>query len=169
VFFRTQSEPYIIDGFCGGGGASLALEIATGKSVTIAINHNGVAIAVHRRNHPNTRHVLAGIFAPEADPKRCVGNNTVSDAWFSPDCTHHSNARGGKPIEKDTRVLAWVVLDWVRACSPLRVFIENVPEFPKWGPLIRVRGWVKVKRKGKTIKKRGLGDEGRPEARGRDV
>lgn len=148
-FYRRTPKPITVDGFCGGGGASLAIKIVTGKCVTIAINHNPTAIAVHERNHPETEHVLAGVYASAADPIRLVGNRIVSDAWFSPDCTDHSNAKGGKPIEKDTRVLAWVVLDWVRACMPLRVFIENVPEFPLWGPL------MKVMKDGKPVMKDG--------------
>ncbi len=143
-FYRRTPERYIdfLDVFCGGGGASTAIKAATGKSVSVAINHNEIAIAVHKTNHPETDHLLTDVFSPESDPRRVLakhGCGYVESAWFSPDCTDHSNAKGGKPIEKDTRILAWVVLDWVREGKVKIGYLENVPEFVKWGPLIRVR------------------------------
>jgi DNA (cytosine-5)-methyltransferase 1 len=125
----------IVDLFAGGGGVSIALERACKRPVDVAINHNPIALAVHKANHPRTRHLVTDIYSPEAEPKRVCGSRHVSDLWASPDCTHHSNARGGKPIEKDTRFLAWVILDWARIKRPDRIFMENVPEFLSWGPL----------------------------------
>lgn len=130
----------IVDLFAGGGGASVALEAATGEAVDVAINHSEVALAVHRANHSATRHLVTDVFA--AAPREVVGRRKVEVLWASPDCTDHSNAKGGVPDRsegKDTRYLAWVVRDWARDVRPRTIFMENVAEFEKWGPLIEVQ------------------------------
>lgn len=122
-----------VDNFAGGGGASTGISWALGRSVDIAINHNADAIAMHRANHPTTRHYCESVW--DVDPVEAAGGRPVGLGWFSPDCTHHSKARGGKPREKGIRGLAWVVCKW-GALVPMRVFmLENVEEFQDWGPL----------------------------------
>lgn len=123
----------IVDLFAGGGGASVGIEAATGRDVDLAINHSPVALAVHKANHPRTRHLSADIWA--VDPKEAVGRRKVDLLWASPDCTHFSVAKGGKPREHGTRSLAWVVVDWARAVRPAVICLENVREFLGWGPL----------------------------------
>ena len=99
----------IVDNFAGGGGASTGIEIATGKSVDIAINHDPEAIRMHRANHPHTKHYCENVW--EVDPVKACEGHPVGLAWFSPDCKHFSKAKGGKPVEKNIRGLAWVVLN----------------------------------------------------------
>lgn len=123
----------IVDLFAGGGGASVGLEAALGRSVDIAINHDPVALAVHRANHPSTRHLEADIW--EVKPREATGGHPVDVLWASPDCKHFSRAKGSKPREQGIRSLAWVVVGWARETSPAAIFVENVPEFLSWGPL----------------------------------
>lgn len=130
----------IVDNFAGGGGASLGIEQGLGRPVDIAINHDATAIALHRVNHPHTRHYCEDVF--DVDPVRATGGRPVLLAWFSPDCKHHSKARGGRPVEKKIRSLAWVVLRWasrLKARKPRVIILENVEEFQDWGPLIPKR------------------------------
>lgn len=123
----------IIDNFAGGGGASTGIEMAVGRSVDIAINHDPDAIAMHRANHPHTRHYCEDVW--QVDPvEACVGN-PVGLAWFSPDCTHFSRAKGGKPVDKNIRGLAWVTIRWALKVRPRVIMLENVPEIRTWGPL----------------------------------
>lgn len=149
----------IIDGFAGGGGASTGIEAAIGRPVDIAINHDPEAIEMHRANHPHTHHYCQDIFG--VDPTEAVNGRPVGLAWFSPDCTHHSRAKGGKPVDKKIRGLAWVVLKWAAGPKPKVIVVENVPEFQEWGPLTRSNRPDK-KKKGMTFKLwcnrlRGLG------------
>jgi DNA (cytosine-5)-methyltransferase 1 len=123
----------IIDNFAGGGGASTGIAWATGRDPDIAINHSATAIAMHRANHPNTRHYQEDIYA--VDPREACGSNEVDLCWLSPDCTHHSKAKGGAPREKKKRGLAWVAIRWARAVRPKLIVLENVEEFESWGPL----------------------------------
>ncbi|MEG0324498.1 MAG: DNA cytosine methyltransferase [Raoultibacter sp.] len=123
----------IIDCFAGGGGASTGIEMALGRSVDIAINHDPKAIAMHAANHPNTLHLTEDIF--EVDLVKYVGGRHVSLMWASPDCTHHSRAKGGKPRESGLRMLPWAVHKHAAAVKPDVIFLENVPEIQKWGPL----------------------------------
>lgn len=123
----------IVDLFAGGGGASTGIEAALGRPVDIAINHSPVAISVHRSNHPRTRHLATDVF--EVDPRVATGGRPVELLWASPDCTHFSAAKGGKPRNKGIRSLAWVVVDWARDVRPAVIFLENVSEFRTWGPL----------------------------------
>lgn len=150
----------IIDNFAGGGGASTGIEAALGRSVDVAINHDAEAVAMHQANHRGTRHYCQSIWS--VDPLDAVrealalhhGDTAaaldylIDLIWFSPDCKHHSKAKGGKPREKNIRDLAWVVVHWIerlqdayaRAGRDARrvircIMLENVEEFRKWGPL----------------------------------
>ena len=123
----------IVDNFAGGGGASTGIEMAVGRSVDIAINHDPDAIAMHRANHPNTRHYCEDVW--QVDPAEACAGNPVGLAWFSPDCTHFSRAKGGKPVDKNIRGLAWVTIRWALSVRPRVIMLENVPEIRTWGPL----------------------------------
>ena len=131
----------IVDNFAGGGGASVGIEWALGRSPDVAINHDAEALAMHKANHPQTHHLRCDVF--DVDPKVATRNRPVALAWFSPDCTHFSKAKGGKPIReggKQSRSLANVVVDWAEAVKPKVIILENVEEFQDWGPLIRKAG-----------------------------
>jgi len=121
------------DFFAGGGGASTGIEQALGRPVDIAINHNPVAIAMHKANHPETKHFCEDIW--QVDPREATGGRRVGFAWFSPDCRHHSRAKGGKPVDKKIRGLAWSVTRWAKLVRPRVIVVENVEEFEDWGPL----------------------------------
>lgn len=124
----------IVDNFAGGGGASTGIELATGRSVDIAINHDPAAIAMHRVNHPNTEHYCESVW--DIKPREVVKGHPVGLVWFSPDCKHFSKAKGGKPVEKGIRGLAWVALKWAATVKPRVMILENVEEFKTWGPII---------------------------------
>ena len=133
----------IVDNFAGGGGASTGIELATGRSVDIAINHDPEAIRMHQTNHPATRHYCESIW--EVDPVEACGGHPVALAWFSPDCRHFSRAKGGKPKDKRIRGLAWVALRWAGTVRPRVIMLENVEEFKTWGPLNRGHRPIKAK------------------------
>lgn len=133
----------IVDNFAGGGGASTGIEIATGRSVDIAINHDPKAIAQHRANHPSTKHYCESVW--DVDPVKACGGHPVALAWFSPDCKHFSKAKGGKPKDKNIRGLAWVALRWAGKVRPRVIMLENVEEFKTWGPLNRGHRPIKEK------------------------
>lgn len=124
----------IVDNFAGGGGASTGIELAIGRSVDIAINHDPNAIAMHTTNHPDTLHYCESVF--DVDPVAATAGRPVGLAWFSPDCRHFSKAKGSKPVEKEIRALAWIVIRWALAVRPRVMMLENVEEFKTWGPLI---------------------------------
>lgn len=124
----------IVDNFAGGGGASTGIELAIGRSVDIAINHDQNAIAMHETNHPNTLHYCESVF--DVDPIVATAGYPVGLAWFSPDCTHFSKARGSTPVRKDIRGLAWIVIRWALLKRPRVMMLENVEEFKTWGPTI---------------------------------
>lgn len=126
-------DELIVDSFAGGGGASLGIERALGRSPDIAINHDSEAIAMHRRNHPTTRHYCENI--RKVDPIEACRGRRVGLAWFSPDCKHFSKAKGSKPVEKKVRGLARIVIHWARKVRPRVIILENVEEFQDWGPL----------------------------------
>jgi DNA (cytosine-5)-methyltransferase 1 len=138
-----------LDGFAGGGGASTGFRLAMGWSPNIAINHDDDAISMHTVNHPETRHYREDIWA--VDPLEATGGRPVGFAWWSPDCTHFSVARGGKPVEKNIRSLAWVILRWVATVAPRVNILENVKEFLSWGPLLP-NGKPDPARKGETFR-----------------
>jgi DNA (cytosine-5)-methyltransferase 1 len=123
----------IVDLFAGGGGASTGIEAALGRSVDIAINHDALALAVHKANHPETRHLEADIW--EVRPAEATGGRPVDLLWASPDCTHFSVAKGDVPRRQDIRSLAWAVVRWAAAVRPAVIILENVSEFRTWGPL----------------------------------
>ena len=123
----------IVDSFAGGGGASTGIEMALGRSPDIAINHDAIALAMHEVNHPDTRHLTADIW--HVDPKEATGGAPVGLLWASPDCKHFSKAKGGKPVSKDIRSLAWVIVHWANLVRPRVIILENVEEFQDWGPL----------------------------------
>ncbi|HBR2185327.1 TPA: DNA cytosine methyltransferase [Klebsiella pneumoniae] len=124
----------IVDNFAGGGGASTGIELAIGRSVDIAINHDPNAVAMHTTNHPDTLHYCESVY--EVRPKVATAGRPVALAWFSPDCRHFSKAKGAKPVEKAIRGLAWVVLRWGLDVKPRVMKMENVEEFKTWGPLL---------------------------------
>lgn len=140
----------VVDNFAGGGGASTGIEIAIGRSVDIAINHDPAAIAMHRANHPMTEHYIEDVWA--VDPVEACAGRPVALAWFSPDCKHHSKAKGGKPVDKNIRGLAWVAVKWARRVHPRVIMLENVEEFQSWGPL-KKNNRPDPKRAGETYRK----------------
>lgn len=133
-------DEIIVDNFAGGGGASTGIELATGRPVNIAINHDPDAILMHKTNHPYTEHYQASVW--DINPEEVCRGRKVGLAWFSPDCKHFSKAKGGKPVDKKIRGLAWIVLRWAAKVRPRVIMLENVEEFQTWGPV----------RKGKPVK-----------------
>lgn len=129
-----RESEIIVDNFAGGGGASTGIELAIGRSVDIAINHDPNAVAMHTTNHPDTLHYCESVY--EVRPKVATAGRPVALAWFSPDCRHFSKAKGAKPVEKAIRGLAWVVLRWGLDVKPRVMKLENVEEFKTWGPLL---------------------------------
>ena len=123
----------VVDNFAGGGGASTGIEIAIGRSVDIAINHDPAAIAMHRANHPTTKHYTEDVW--KVDPVEACAGRPVALAWFSPDCKHHSKAKGGKPVSRHIRGLAWAAVRWAKKVHPRVIMLENVEEFMDWGRL----------------------------------
>lgn len=140
----------IVDNFAGGGGASTGIEMATGISVDIAINHDPEAIKMHKANHQSTKHYCENVW--EVDPVAACKGRPVALAWFSPDCKHFSKAKGGKPKDKNIRGLAWVALRWAGLVRPDVIMLENVEEFKTWGPLNRSHRPIKAKQ-GATFNK----------------
>ena len=127
----------IVDSFAGGGGASTGIELATGRPVDIAINHDPDAILMHKTNHPRTEHIQASVW--DVDPVEVCAGRPVGLLWASPDCKHFSKAKGGKPVDKHIRGLAWIVLRWAGTVRPRVIILENVEEFQTWGPVRRGR------------------------------
>lgn len=135
-------DEIIVDNFAGGGGASTGIELATGRIVEIAINHDPDAILMHKTNHPYTRHLQASVW--DVDPEEVCQGRPVGLAWFSPDCKHFSKAKGAALVDRNIRGLAWIVLRWAGTVRPRVIILENVEEFQTWGPV----------RKGKPVKKK---------------
>ena len=127
-------DELIIDNFAGGGGTSTGLEAAFGRPVDIAINHDPEALAMHAINHPHTLHLCESVW--DVDPIAVTRNQPVGLVWLSPDCKHFSKAKGGTPVKKHIRGLAWVGMRWVAKTKPRVLMLENVEEFQTWGPLI---------------------------------
>lgn len=138
---ETMTGEIIVDNFAGGGGASTGIELATGKQVAIAINHDPDAILMHRTNHPYTEHLQASVW--DVDPVAVCRGRPVGLAWFSPDCKHFSKAKGAALVDRKIRGLAWITLRWAAEVRPRVIILENVEEFQTWGPV----------RKGKPVKK----------------
>lgn len=181
---RASFEPLfpdeiIADSFAGGGGASTGIEAALGRPTDIAINHSPEAIAVHKANHPETKHYIEDVW--KVDPRVACGSRRVGLFWASPTCTHFSRAKGATPLENKIRGLAWVVIRWAKAVRPRVIFLENVEEFEGWGPLVdgrpdesragkTFRAWVaKLKSMGYAVEWRSLvaADYGTPTTRRR--
>lgn len=127
-------HPVVVDLFAGGGGASEGIRQALGVHPLVAINHDPAAIEMHALNHPKTLHLCKSVY--EVKPSEVVRGRAVDLLWASPDCTHFSRAKGGKPRKREIRDLAWVVVDWARQVKPRIIAVENVPEFRGWGPLL---------------------------------
>lgn len=143
--YKSQTSLFdeiIVDNFAGGGGASTGMELATGRTVAIAINHDPDAILMHKTNHPYTEHLQASVW--DVDPEQVCRGRSVGLAWFSPDCKHFSKAKGSALVDKKIRGLAWIVLRWAAKVRPRVIILENVEEFVTWGPV----------RKGKPVKKK---------------
>lgn len=124
----------IVDNFAGGGGASTGIELALGRRVDVAINHDPDAVAMHTANHPETEHYCESVW--DVDPRTVKPGRPIGLLWLSPDCKHFSKAKGGKPVEKKIRGLAWVALRWAALRQPRVIMLENVEEFITWGPLV---------------------------------
>ena len=133
-------DEIIVDNFAGGGGASTGIELAAGRPVAIAINHDPDAILLHKTNHPYTEHLQASVW--DVDPVEVCRGRPVGLAWFSPDCKHFSKAKGAALVDRNIRGLAWIVLRWAALVRPRVIMLENVEEFQTWGPV----------RKGKPVK-----------------
>lgn len=133
-------DEIIVDNFAGGGGASTGIELASGRTVAIAINHDPDAILMHKTNHPYTEHLQASVW--DVDPVAVCRGRPVGLAWFSPDCKHFSKAKGAALVDRNIRGLAWIVLRWAALVRPRVIMLENVEEFQTWGPV----------RKGKPVK-----------------
>lgn len=131
---RLALDGLIVDSFAGGGGASLGIEMALGRSPDIAINHDADALRMHRTNHPDALHLCEDVWA--VDPAQVCGGRPVALMWLSPDCKHFSKAKGGKPVEKKIRGLAWVAIRWAKTVKPRVICLENVEEFADWGPVL---------------------------------
>jgi hypothetical protein len=132
-FVLPLADELTVDNFAGWGGASTGIEQAIGRPVDIAINHDPLAVAMHRVNHPQTQHLCESVW--EVDPREVTQGRPVGLGWFSPDCKHFSKAKGGKPVEKRIRGLAWVMVRWAATVKPRVLFLENVEEFVTWGPI----------------------------------
>lgn len=132
-FILPLAADLVIDLFAGGGGASTGIEQAIGRHVDIAVNHDAAAVSLHQANHPQTAHFVSDVF--EVDPLAVTAGQPVGLLWASPDCKHFSKAKGGKPVSKRVRGLAWVVVKWAKLTRPRVICLENVEEFQTWGPL----------------------------------
>lgn len=132
-FLLPIHRELVVDLFAGGGGASTGIEQAIGRPVDVAVNHDPEAVSLHQANHPQTRHFVSDVF--EVDPLAVTDGQPVGLLWASPDCKHFSKAKGGKPVSKKIRSLAWVVIKWAKLVTPRVIHLENVEEFQTWGPL----------------------------------
>lgn len=138
----------VVDLFAGGGGASTGIARAY-REPDVVVNHNPIALAVHRANHPQTAHYVADVY--EVDPREATGGQPVAIIWASPDCRHHSKAKGGAPRDRGVRGLAWVVIRWLFITKSRLLFLENVEEFCDWGPIDEEGQPIKAER-GRTFK-----------------
>jgi DNA (cytosine-5)-methyltransferase 1 len=146
---RALGRGLHIDVFAGAGGASVGIARVLGEC-DIAINHSRQAVEMHAINHPSTHHLCGNVW--DYAPRQVTSGLPVDFAWFSPDCTHFSNAKGAKPLKKRIRALAWIVTRWCQESPPALLMLENVPEFRHWGPLDRSHRPIKARR-GETFKR----------------
>ena len=149
-FILPLAHELVVDLFAGGGGASTGIEQALGRHVDIAVNHDPAAVSLHQANHPQTQHFVSDVF--EVDPLAVTEGRPVGLLWASPDCKHFSKAKGGKPVSKRVRGLAWVVVKWAKLKRPRIICLENVEEFQTWGPLAE-DGRPCPQRKGSTFQR----------------
>ena len=147
--FWLNQGGLLVDNFAGGGGASTGIELALGRPVDIAINHDDIALSVHTVNHPHTKHYCESVF--DVNPKQATKGLPVELAWFSPDCRHFSRAKGGTPVKKEIRGLAWVALRWAVTTKPKIIMLENVKEFMTWGPM-GTNGYPDKSKAGETFR-----------------
>lgn len=153
VNYSLFGEELLIDNFAGAGGASIGIEDGLGRTIDLAINHNPLALKVHKANHPRTDHAEADVW--DVSPQKAANGQPVGLCWFSPDCRHHCKAKGGRPVSKSVRGLAWVAARWAATVKPRVICLENVTEFMDWGPLIKgPDGKMRPcpKRKGQTFR-----------------
>jgi DNA (cytosine-5)-methyltransferase 1 len=148
-FLLPLADELVVDLFAGAGGASTGIEAAIGRHVDLAVDHDAAAVSLHEANHPQTRHFVSDVF--EVDPLAVTDGQPVGLLWASPDCKHFSKAKGGKPVSKRVRGLAWVVVKWAKLARPRIICLENVEEFQTWGPL--VGGRPCPDRKGRTFQR----------------
>ncbi|MGK9451464.1 DNA cytosine methyltransferase [Acidithiobacillus caldus] len=148
-FYLDFADEIVVDLFAGGGGMSLAIERATGRFVDVAVNHNADALSMHQANHPQTDHFIGDVY--EVDPRVASSERPVGLLHLSPDCTHHSQASGGQPRDRQTRALSWVGKRWAGQVAPRVITLENVKQIQQWGPLIAKRD----KATGRVIKLSG--------------
>ena len=159
----TATGEMDVDTFCGAGGTTTGIEAATGQPVAIALNHDQDALAMHRVNHPDALHLRSHVWRAHPGDLRTLA--PVRIAWFSPDCVHHSKAKGGRPLtkpaERTSRDLAWIAVAWAKAARPRIIIVENVVEFLDWGPL-GADGRPDPKHRGETFRQwlRALRREG---------
>jgi DNA (cytosine-5)-methyltransferase 1 len=149
-FSLLTTDELIVDLFAGGGGKSTGIELALGRHVDIAINHNADAISMHEANHPQTEHYCADVF--EVCPREATRCRPVGHLHGSPDCTHFSQAIGGQPRSKKIRGLGWVMVRWAGQVKPRSISMENVKQMQQWGPLIAKR----CKQTGRVMKLDGM-------------
>ena len=145
-----RDKDIVVDCFAGGGGASVGIEMALGREVDIAVNHDPEAIRMHKVNHPKTMHLTEDIF--EVDLERHIQGRPVSLMWASPDCTSHSKAKGGQPRLSGLRMLPWAVHKHASIIKPQVIIMENVEEIQQWGPLTP-DGRIIKERKGEEYKR----------------
>lgn len=145
-----MKDELIIDCFAGGGGASVGIEMALGRPVDIAVNHDPEAIRMHKVNHPDTIHLTEDIF--KVDLQKYVKGRKVALMWASPDCTSHSKAKGGQPRKRGLRILPWAVYKHAKQILPEVIIMENVEEIQQWGPLDK-KGHPIKERQGEDYKK----------------
>lgn len=135
VNYSLFGHELVVDNFAGAGGASIGMEDALQRGIDLAINHNPLALAVHKENHPSAQHAVADVW--DIHPERATNGQPVGLCWFSPDCRHHSRAKGSRPVSKSVRGLAWVAVRWAATVKPRVICLENVTEIMEWGPLIK--------------------------------
>jgi DNA (cytosine-5)-methyltransferase 1 len=130
----------VVDMFCGAGGESTGIMQAAleqdMKVNLLAINHWEIAMNTHAANHPSANHLCESV--ERIDPTRVIKKGKLDLLWASPECTHHSIARGGRPRSEQSRASAWLILKWLQELYVERVIIENVKEFLAWGPLDKI-------------------------------
>lgn len=145
-----KASEIIVDSFAGGGGASQGILWALGRSPDIAINHDLEAIALHKANHPESLHLAEDVW--KVNPVAACAGSPVGLMWLSPDCKHFSKAKGGKPVSKKIRGLAWIAVRWAKAVKPRVIVLENVEEFQTWGPVLRDSGMPCKERRGQIFR-----------------